>query len=153
MNEFQIPLCMNCQTWYKTLPSAPTPQAKKLFLILKEKGLHVALEESDRHKRVDIAATEYKVHIEVDGEHHNTKAEQAQRDLLRTLYSLKDGFYTLRIPNSLIEGNVHDTANIISQILIENKKRTQPAQQQSHYQNMMAHFYRKVLNPWKMLNS
>jgi len=149
MDKFEIPLCEDCQKWYKALPTEPSLHAKRLFLRLKEMGLNVNLEKDDGHKRIDISATDYRMHIEVDGEHHNTNPAQAFKDLLRTLYSLRDGFHTLRIPNSMIEEDDFETANIVCKILLLNQRLVKPAQK-SHYQRLVEHFWKTIGNAWKI---
>jgi len=147
-DQFQIPLCEDCQDWYRGLRAKPSIQSRRLFLALKEKGLHVDLEYFDGHKRIDISSKESMTHIEVDGEQHYSNALQALSDLLRTMYSNRDGFLTLRIPNSLIENNFKDTTNIISRILFENKNRKLPVQKK-HHQQMMEHLNKYNRNSMK----
>jgi very-short-patch-repair endonuclease len=145
IDKFQIPLCEACQDWYRGLKTKPSKQSKKLFLALRERGLKVELEYFDGYKRIDIFSKESLTHIEIDGEQHYTDPLQALSDLLRTMYSTRDGYYTLRIPNSLIDKYLKDAANIISRILNENKSRKRPPEQ-AHYQRMMRHFVRHNRN-------
>ncbi|MFT4311711.1 MAG: hypothetical protein ACMXYF_00595 [Candidatus Woesearchaeota archaeon] len=69
---FFKPLCRRCQ---------PTPEAKKLGYLLKNKGWFVEFEKYDGYKSIDLAIVDAKVNIEVDGSHHNLKPEQALADL------------------------------------------------------------------------
>lgn len=111
------------QTTYKGQKPTPksTPEATALFNALIRKGVPAELEKFDGYKHIDIAITEAKVYIEVDGGHHNFNRKQALADLKRTYYSFKkDKCLTLRIPNSLIKNNVDETAEFIVRFLNEN---------------------------------
>ena len=81
------------------------------------------LEKWDGFKTIDIAVTDAKVNIEVDGLHHNYSHNQALSDLKRTYYSFKKGYLTLRIPNTLIEWSVDETADYITEFLNESNKK------------------------------
>lgn len=52
-----------------------TPEASKLGEYLRSFGWNVELEKSDNHKHIDIAITEAKVNIEVDGGQHSYDAQ------------------------------------------------------------------------------
>ena len=91
--NFFKPLCRNCQ---------PTPEARKLGILLKKAGWRIEFEKFDGYKSIDIAIVEARVNIEVDGSQHNLDEKQALADLKRTFYSFKKGFVTLRIPNSCL---------------------------------------------------
>jgi very-short-patch-repair endonuclease len=121
--RFGLPLCMDCQDGYRRLTYPPSPHAKDLYLALKQRQVAALLEEYDGHKRIDIVVKDALVHIEVDWDHHHTNSFQAFRDLLRTYYSVKNGYTTLRIPNKLIEEDVNETAWLIKKFLDENRKR------------------------------
>ena len=125
-DKFLLPLCQDCQLWYRNLKGKPSKLSKNLYLALKEKGLDVELEYFDGYKKIDIYSKESMIHIEVDGEQHYKDTFQASSDLLRTMYSNKEGFITLRIPNTLVSKKLDYTAEIIYQILMENKRRKQP---------------------------
>ena len=97
-------------------PSKPTDEAKKLYNALKRKGVPVELEKFDGYKHIDIAVVAAKINIEVDGgQHHNPK--QALADLKRTYHSFKKGYFTLRIPNSLVKEHLNETADCIFDML------------------------------------
>jgi very-short-patch-repair endonuclease len=97
--------------------STTTRHALVLYLLLKKMGIPAELEKYDGHKRIDIAVVEAKLNIEVDGRHHNTDHNQALSDLQRTFYSLEKGFYTLRIPNTLLSKHLAETAKYIADIV------------------------------------
>jgi len=98
-----------------------TPEAKELGELLKSYGWKVELEKWDGHKHIDIAIVEAKVNIEVDGKQHNLDPNQALKDLMRTFYSFKKGFITLRIPNCLVRdfATIKKTAKFIDKFLRE----------------------------------
>jgi len=104
--------------------SKSTPEARELGRLLKSYGWKVELEKWDGHKHVDIAITEVKVNIEVDGSQHNLSPEQARADLMRTYYSFKKGYITLRIPNVLVRDvrTVEETAKFIDKFLRESDR-------------------------------
>jgi very-short-patch-repair endonuclease len=79
-----------------------TPEAYSLGDLLRSYGWNVEFEKWDGYKHIDIAITECKVNIEVDGGQHTWNVQQALADLERTYYSFKKGFVTLRIPNVLV---------------------------------------------------
>jgi very-short-patch-repair endonuclease len=101
--------------------SYSTPEARELGRLLKNYGWKVELEKWDGHKHIDIAITEAKVNIEVDGKQHNLSPKQALADLERTYYSFKKGYVTLRIPNVLVRdaATIEDTARFIDKFLRE----------------------------------
>jgi very-short-patch-repair endonuclease len=135
MNKFKKALCRSHQQKpfpekiYKKMyvprkePSShkSTPEARKLFYALKERDVPAELEKWDGHKHIDIAVTDAKVNIEVDGSHHNYSDKQALSDLKRTCFSFTKGFLTLRVPNSLIRNNFEQTVDLIVDFL--NKSR------------------------------
>lgn len=102
----------------------PTPEAQKLGRLLESYGWKVELEKFDGYKHIDIAITEAKVNIEVDGNQHNLNPKIAFADLERTYYSFKKGFITLRIPNILMRDNttIEETAKFIDKFLRESDK-------------------------------
>ncbi len=102
----------------------PTKEAKILADKLKEMGWNAELEKWDEHKHIDITIDEAKVHLEIDGIHHNTNVEQAMRDLLRTYYSYKNNYLTLRIPNCLVKNKnaIYETLFHINNFLNERAK-------------------------------
>jgi very-short-patch-repair endonuclease len=99
----------------------PTPEALKLGNLLKDMGWRVEFEKWDGHKSIDIAITEAKFNIEVEGSQHNLNPNQAFRDQMRDYYSEQKGFVTKRIPNSLLRDNVRaeETARFLDKQLRE----------------------------------
>lgn len=96
-----------------------TTEAKKLYYELKRRRVPAYLEKDDGYKKIDIAIPKAKINIEVDGQQHNFNPNQALRDLKRTYYSFLKGYFTLRIPNSLIRDYLKETADLIVKILNE----------------------------------
>lgn len=123
--NFSHPICRFHQDWIRDIynNTSTTPQAIDLYLALRSRGVPAELEKWDGYKTIDIAVTDAKVNIEVDGLHHNYSHNQALSDLKRTYYSFKKGYLTLRIPNTLIEWSVDETADYITDFLNESNKR------------------------------
>ncbi|MGN6647371.1 MAG: DUF559 domain-containing protein [Cytophaga sp.] len=105
-------------------------KAIELYFALKRRGVPAEMEKNDGFKTIDIAVPDARVNIEVDGAHHNFNSNQAFSDLNRTLYSFKKGFFTLRIPNSLVRYHLEETADKITEFLIVSKSR-----QKRNYKN------------------
>lgn len=131
-------LCRNCQDWYQGILvySSATDEAIDLYFALKKRGVPAQLEKNDGFKTIDIAVTDAKVYIEVDGQHHNFNSKQAMSDLKRTYYSFKNGYLTLRIPNSLAKYHLEDTAELITEFLIESRDRNNSME----YNEPISHF-------------
>jgi hypothetical protein len=119
------PLCIDHQRWLNTIfyNSSTTPHAIELYFALKRRGVPAELEKWDGYKTIDITVTDAKVNIEVDGKHHNYNHQQALSDLKRTYFSFQKGYLTLRIPNSLVEWSIEETADYITGFLNESKNR------------------------------
>ena len=99
-----------------TSTSKTTLEAQALFYALKDRGIPVELEKFDGYKTIDISIPSARINIEVDGTHHNTNSMQALADLKRTYYSFLEGYYTLRIPNSLLRSNLEQTTQYIAEM-------------------------------------
>ena len=87
--NFELPLCIACQEDFKFKSQKATPLAVELYKKLKLRGVPAELEKWDGHKTIDIAVTDAKVNIEVDGGQHNFNANQALADLKRTLFAFR----------------------------------------------------------------
>ena len=96
----------------------PTIYENKLITKLKELEINAEPQYNDGHKSVDIFIPKANLIIEVDGSHHHSDSNQALTDLLRTMYSMKEGKITLRIPNKLVDNNINDCASLIKKIVI-----------------------------------
>lgn len=121
--HFGIPLCQLHQQWVKALEGKTTPQTIALYFALKERGVPAEIEKFDGFKTIDIAVPEAKINIEIDGGHHNFNPRQALSDLQRTYFSFLKGYFTLRIPNSLIEWNLEETADYLVEFMNINNYR------------------------------
>lgn len=121
---FGVPLCRRHQDWIRDLPYETTDETIALYFALRNRGVPAKLELDDGYKTIDIAIPDAKINIEVDGRHHNYNPRQAMSDLKRTYYSFLRGYFTLRIPNSLINNSLEETADFVTGILNENKRRT-----------------------------
>lgn len=120
-------LCRECQEDYSNLKNKhekrlkkSTPEARKLYEILLKNGFNAHLEKWDGFKHIDVAIVDLKVNIEVDGKQHIGE-RQALADLKRTFHSFKKGYVTLRIPNSLVQENIFETAKYIMDFLRESE--------------------------------
>ena len=118
-----VPLCRACQSWIKDMSYQTTLETMQLYFALIQRGVPAEIEKFDGHKTIDIAVTDAKVNIEIDGQHHNFNPHQALSDLKRTYHAFRKGYLTLRIPNSLIRYNLEETADLITGFLMENRNR------------------------------
>ena len=117
LSVWNAPICnKGCQNRVKQDTARCTPQAVKLLFALLRRGVPAEYEKYDGHKHIDIAITDAKINIEVDGLHHSYNSKQALTDLLRTTYSHNSNFQTIRIPNSLINDyeTLEETADILT---------------------------------------
>lgn len=121
IDYFGVPLCRTHQNWVRNMPTETTDEAIALYFELKSRGIPAELEKHDGYKTIDIAVTQAKINIEIDGSHHNWQAKQALSDLRRTYHSFKKGYFTLRIPNSLVRNHFEETADMIEEILAINR--------------------------------
>jgi len=137
LQNYDYPLCRKCQKWYLNVVSfsTATKESVSLYFALKKLDVPALIEVHDGYKTVDISVPDAKVHIEVDGKHHALNSQQALQDLKRTFYSLKDGYNTLRIPNTLVKNHLDEAANIVTEFLKENRDRTRNSQNQSSTQS------------------
>lgn len=117
-------LCYTCQrtkdtpTHFnpKNKASEPTPEAKRLAKWLRKFGWNAQLEKWDKYKHIDIAITEIKANIEVDGVHHSLNRKQTFADGFRELYSEKKGYKTFRVSNSVLRDE-YSTEKYVKEIL------------------------------------
>ena len=121
MTTYGFELCYMCQSSINLNNS--TPEATKLYLSLKRRGVPAELEKYDGYKTIDIAVADARVNIEVDGHQHVSNPKQALSDLKRTYFSLQKGFLTLRIPTTLIRENLEETADYITTFLLQYKNK------------------------------
>lgn len=114
LDKYAFALCIPCQRWLDSKKAETTDETISLYFSLRKRNIGAVLEKFDGYKTIDIAVTEAKLNIEVDGRQHNTNPKQAFSDLQRTYYALKKGYFTLRIPNTLVREKLEDTADYIS---------------------------------------
>ncbi len=145
VENFSVPLCMECQDKIRQLPDTTTDEAINFYFELKKRNVSAKLEKFDGFKTIDIAIPEAKVNIEVDGAHHNYDKKQALADLKRTFFSFKKGYLTLRIPNSLSRDRktLEETANYVVEFLNESKKRNQTTKEKISKDKEVPLFKRK----------
>jgi len=115
-------LCRKHQDFIRgKMEASATPHSIVLFLELLKRGIRAELEKFDGYKTIDIAIVEAKINIEVDGTHHNHSPEQAIADLRRTYHSFLKGYYTIRIPNSLVKEHLMETADLVAEMVQESR--------------------------------
>lgn len=122
LKNFGSLLCMDHQQLLKEKFNKSQPRVVELYKALRQRGVPAEIEKFDGYKTIDIVIEEAKIHIEVDGLHHKGP-QQALTDLKRTFYSFCEGYVTLHIPNSLVEFDIDETADWLTEIIVENKPR------------------------------
>lgn len=120
LENFGAPLCYDHQNWIRS--SKATEHALDLYFALRRRGVPAQLEKFDGHKTIDIAIPECRANVEVDGMQHNYNPRQALSDLKRTYFSFLKGYFTLRVPNSLIKYDLDETADSIVDFLNADNK-------------------------------
>ena len=116
--NFGYYLCRKHQEFIRAkMSESATSQSVRLYLELIKRGIRAEIEKFDGYKTIDIAVVEAKINIEVDGAHHNYSSKQAITDLRRTFYSFRKGYYTIRIPNSIIETELMETADLVAEMV------------------------------------
>jgi very-short-patch-repair endonuclease len=123
LKKYKFPLCEDCQIWFIGKVFDTTKETIQLYFALRGRGVTAQLEKHDKLKRVDIAIEESHLHIEVDSVQQNYNVTEALQDLKKTYFDLPDGFFTLRVPNSLVKFNIDQTSDIIHKLIIDNKTR------------------------------
>jgi len=98
-----------------------TTETQKLCFALQGQGVKALIDFFDGYKHIDIAIPEAKLNIEVDRVHHNINSKKALSNLKRTYSSFKNGYFTLRIPNSLVRNNFKECVDLVMEIVKENK--------------------------------
>lgn len=98
-----------------------TYYARLLHDELKRRGVESILEYNDGHKNVDLAILPAKLYIEVDGIQHLTNPDQIKTDFIRDYYSQREGFFTLRLPNEILQNHLGGITDAIVEIA-SNKK-------------------------------
>jgi len=140
------PKCLDCYLLDKRfregkIRNMPTRFAIILYKKLKESGEYDNKELSieDLEKKVyyenysgeqnyisiDLSVRPAQVNIEMDGKHHGMSLKQAKADLKRTYTCFERGWFTLRIPNILMqqtESEMEDTMDDIINLLIESEE-------------------------------
>ena len=121
LENFGYYLCRAHQIFIRDkMDESATPESITLYLELLKRDIPAEIEKFDGYKTIDIAVTKARINIEVDGKHHNYNPNQAIADLRRTFYSFLKGYYTLRIPKSLVKSHLIETADLIAEMAEEN---------------------------------
>ena len=95
----------------------PTKQVQQLADALRKRGVELEIEHWDGYKHIDIYIPKDKLYIEVDGPRHYTDHVRFVADLNRDYFSFKDGFFTKRITNELIDDHLEEIADAIAYIV------------------------------------
>jgi very-short-patch-repair endonuclease len=96
---------------------APTKIALSLNQALNAVGIETIIEYWDGHKHVDICIPKAKIYIEIDGVQHYTNPNQIIADFYRDQYSADAGYYTLHVPNEVVEKHAIKVARAVKKIL------------------------------------
>lgn len=94
-----------------------TPQTLKLVEALTIRGVQTETEHTDGHKHVDIFIPKNGMYVEVEGLQHFTNPEQIKKDLFRDYYSDREGHFTFRVTNQLIDKYVNEIADAIRDLV------------------------------------
>jgi hypothetical protein len=122
IKHFQVSLCIPCQQAIGDKVLSTTRETSKLYFSLKRRGVPAELEKSDENKTVDIAITDARVNIEVDGPQHNYNPLQALDDLKRAFQSIRKDYLTLHIPKALIAYDLEEAVDCITEFLNTSKQ-------------------------------
>ena len=76
--------------------------------------MKLEVEHWDGYKHVDIYIPADNLYIEVDGVPHSTDPKKIIADFNRDYFSFRDGFFTKRIANELIENHLQEIADAIA---------------------------------------
>ncbi len=94
----------------------PSKQTAQLVRALQKLGLKTNTEYFDGHKHIDIFLPDLNIYIEIDGMQHYTNSEQILTDFQRDYYSIREGHYTLRLTNQIVEKFSDKIADAISNL-------------------------------------
>src|SRR5882757_9082745 len=67
LENFDYTLCIPCQRMLQDKWDSTTRHALSLYFLLRKKGIPAELEKCDGYKTIDIAVTDARLNIEVDG--------------------------------------------------------------------------------------
>ncbi|RDC61724.1 hypothetical protein [Adhaeribacter pallidiroseus] len=131
-SAFVIYYYLNFSTWAKNnlaSSSAPRvlPQAKALQYELIKLGIKARLERFTNQEQMVISIPESKITIEIEGTQVPVTDKNPMHDLRRTHYSLVNGHYTIRIPNSLIKSNLMQSVHYVNRIIASHKTNSEQA--------------------------
>ncbi|QMU30488.1 hypothetical protein [Adhaeribacter radiodurans] len=108
-------------TYPKPISFKVTPQVKALYHELQDLGIRAKLEKYISQEHImTISVPEHKITIEIDGSTNTTNTSLS--DLQRTHYSLVNGQYTIRIPNSYVKSNFPQALGYINRIISYKQK-------------------------------
>jgi len=88
-----------------------------LYFALKLRGVPAILEEQTGFRTIDILVPHARLNIELEAAGNNFKPDRAIQELETALDGFKNGFLTLRIPESSSKNYLDDAADKISDCL------------------------------------
>lgn len=109
--SYQVPLCTKHKDRIDGLiEKHRTPiEAIQLYYGLKQANVRPMLEWWNGKRSVDIAISRAKLNIIIDTEYDRMTHEEAMHDLEDIMHSFKNGFTTIRIPQTLIQHYLLET--------------------------------------------
>ncbi len=119
MDAFGVELCAKHKKRIdRLMRSNNTPVAAiQLYYALKEAGESPMLEWWDGKKHVDLAFSRVKLNIEIDDKYDKLTDKDAISHLQEVMHSFKNGFTTIRIPDTLIKYHLKETVTNIQGIM------------------------------------
>ena len=108
---YRVPLCSKHKKRLDGLiEKHSTPiEAIQLYYGLKQANVRPMLEWWNGKRSVDIAISRAKLNIIIDTEYERMTHQEAMHDLEDTMHSFKNGFTTIRIPQTLIQHYLLET--------------------------------------------
>ena len=125
---YRVPLCTKHKKRLDGLiEKHSTPiEAIQLYYGLKQANVKPMLEWWNGKRSVDIAISRAKLNIIIDTEYERMTHEEAMHDLEDTMHSFKNGFTTIRIPQTLIQHYLLETIQNILGIVEGLKANVRP---------------------------
>lgn len=126
--SYRVPLCTKHKERLDGLiEKHGTPiEAIQLYYGLKQANVKPMLEWWNGKRSVDIAISRAKLNIIIDTEYEQMTHQEAMHDLEDTMHSFKNGFTTIRIPQSLIEHYLLETIQNVIGIIEGLKANVRP---------------------------
>lgn len=120
MANFGKSLCIHHQREKRA-----SPHALKLYESLRKRGVFCELGSYNSTKHIDIAVSDARLYIGIDGEHHNLDAEQLILDLMKDEESFKEGYATKRYSLKEIDERLEGIADALTEVIKQRAKKFQ----------------------------